>query len=300
MARVALVLGSGGARGYAHIGVIDELEARGHDIVAISGCSMGAVIGGIYLAGQLESYRRWVSKLKTLDILRLLDFSWESSGAIRGVKIMRRLGRLTDEFNIEDLPAPLTIVATDMTRQRELWFQSGSLSDAIRASIAIPGIMTPVEQQGRFLVDGGLLNPLPILPAVASHDADIIIAVNATATSPKNVTLEELLPSPTEIKVETEESWFSSLRKRFSSDDATQAPSAQALGKLDLMLKAFDITQAALAQYKIAGYPPDVLINVPKSVCGTHEFQRATPMIELGRHLARDALDRFEAGYSEG
>ena len=164
--RVALTLGSGGARGYAHIGVIEELEARGYEIVALSGCSMGAVVAGVYAAGQLEAYRDWVCELDYLDVLKLVDVVWSPMGAMRATKVMSKLEELIGERLVEELPLPLTTVATDLLHQREVWFQSGSLLNAIRASIAIPGVITPVEVDGRTLVDGGLLNPLPITPTV--------------------------------------------------------------------------------------------------------------------------------------
>ena len=191
--RVALVLGSGGARGYAHIGVIEELEARGYDVVAIAGCSMGAVIGGVYAAGELQGYRDWVTQLDYFDVLRLVDVTWNPMGAMRASKVMMRISKLVGDTRIEDLPIPLTTVATDIGRQREVWFQSGPLLQAIRASIAVPGIITPVHIGDQVLVDGGLLNPLPIIPTVSAQ-ADLILAVNATAQTHKPVTLEELLP----------------------------------------------------------------------------------------------------------
>ena len=181
--RVALVLGSGGARGYAHIGVIEELQARGYTIGCIAGCSMGAVVGGIYAAGKLREYREWIESLDYLDVLRLLDVSFRL-GAIRGEKIFGKIRELLGEINIEDLSIPYTAVATDLTNQQEIWFQEGCLHQAMRASAAIPSLFTPVVQGKRMLVDGGLLNPLPIVPVVASH-CDLIIAVNLSATNQK-------------------------------------------------------------------------------------------------------------------
>ncbi|MDW5377107.1 patatin-like phospholipase family protein [Halomonas sp. HP20-15] len=322
--RVALVLGSGGARGYAHIGVIEELEVRGYEVVAIAGCSMGAVIGGVYAAGELQGYRDWVTQLDYFDVLRLVDVTWNPMGAMRASKVMMRISKLVGDTLIEDLPIPLTTVATDIGRQREVWFQSGPLLRAIRASIAVPGLITPVRIGDQVLVDGGLLNPLPIIPTVSAH-ADLIVAVNATAQTHKPVTLEELLPAAEAAEEQEREAerdaagrgfsfWLNGMRSRAqrmfvndngvgasesTSDNASESDGGtraaeRAWGKLDIMLTSFEITQAALAKYKIAGYPPDVLVEIPKTVCGAYEFHRAEALICLGRHLAAQALDRYE------
>lgn len=351
--RVALVMGSGGARGYAHIGVIEELEARGYEIVAISGCSMGAVVGGVYAAGQLQGYRDWVCRLDSFDVLRLVDVTWSPMGAMRASKVMSQLETLVGDVRIEDLPIPVTTVATDLVRQREVWFQSGSLLEAMRASIAVPGVITPVQRGDQVLVDGGLLNPLPIIPTVSAQ-ADFVLAVNVTAHSPRPVSLEELLPPEQVAEEQAREQardaagidftrWLKGVRgaaSRWFGDNGTadepggtderaeggeespqreddksrqrqgeesrqrQEDKSRQLqdeetrrrqwGRLDMVLASFDITQAALAKYKVAGYPPDVLIEVPKTVCGAFEFHRAETLIRLGRHLAVEALDRFE------
>jgi len=313
--RVALVLGSGGARGYAHIGVIEELEVRGYEVVAIAGCSMGAVIGGVYAAGELQGYRDWVTQLDYFDVLRLVDVTWNPMGAMRASKVMMRISKLVGDTRIEDLPIPLTTVATDIGRQREVWFQSGPLLRAIRASIAVPGIITPVRIDDQVLVDGGLLNPLPIIPTVSAH-ADLIVAVNATAQTHKPVTLEELLPAAEAAEEQQREAerdaagrgfsfWLNGMRSRAqrmfvtdnepaSENDSGTRAAERAWSKLDIMLTSFEITQAALAKYKIAGYPPDVLVEIPKTVCGAYEFHRAEALICLGRHLAAQALDRYE------
>ena len=175
--RVSLVLGSGGARGLAHIGVIQVLEETGYEISYISGCSIGAMIGGIYAAGSLDAYTDWVTDMQAKDILNLLDFSFGWQGLFKGDRIIGILREMVGEKNIEDLDLGFTAVATDLKEQREIWFNSGPLFDAIRASIAIPSVLTPWEYQGKTLVDGGLLNPVPIAPALNQH-ADRIIAVN--------------------------------------------------------------------------------------------------------------------------
>ncbi|TDX30491.1 NTE family protein [Modicisalibacter xianhensis] len=326
--RIALVLGSGGARGYAHIGVIDEVVARGYEVIAIAGCSMGAVIGGVYSTGQLENYRDWVCQLDYFDVLKLVDVTWNAMGAIRAGKVMGKLKELVGDVQIEDLPVPLTTVATDLTRQREVWFQSGPLLRAIRASIAVPGVITPLRIGDQILVDGGLLNPLPIVPTVSAH-ADLILAVNATAQSHQPVTLEELLPPDEAAEEHAREAeleaqgkgftgWVGGMRNRaqrmftpnengLESEAETtngemdrQRATERAWSKLDIMLASFEITQAALAKYKIAGYPPDVLVDIPKTVCGAYEFHRAEGLIRLGRHLAAQALDRYEGKNAGG
>ncbi len=175
--RIALALGSGGARGYAHIGVIDELRERGHDIVAISGSSMGAVIGGLEAGGKLGAYTDWVTTLAPRDVLRLLDPAFTGPGALWGQKVMERVADLLDGVRIEELPIPFTAVATDLTHGREVWFQRGSLATAMRASIGIPSIFTPVVVSGRLLADGGLLNPVPV-DALLGSDVDLTVAVS--------------------------------------------------------------------------------------------------------------------------
>lgn len=316
--RVALVLGSGGARGYAHIGVIEEIEKRGYEIACIAGCSMGAVVGGIYAAGKLQDYRNWIESLDYLDVLRLVDVSFRL-GAIRGEKVFGQIRKIVGEINIEDLRIPYTAVATDLTNQQEIWFQEGCLHQAMRASAAIPSLFTPVMQGNRMLVDGGLLNPLPIVPVVSSH-CDLIIAVNLNATNQKHYTLPVIQRPPAfksrfDNLVRSLGSHLPFRRKQAEQlllleQEALQAqaadinpwlegaePEAQqpaaapetagapksATGSfiidnvgpaslLDLINQSFEVMQTSLAQYKIAGYPPDVLINVPKRVCRFFEF----------------------------
>ena len=177
---VSLVLGSGGARGLAHIGVINWLDENGYEINSISGSSMGALIGGIYAAGELQTYTDWVTKLEKMDVLRLLDFSFGEGGLIKGERIINVLRELIGNHKIEDLPCSFTAVASDLENQKEVWLNKGPLFDAIRASIAIPSIFTPVEYRGKRLVDGGLLNPIPIAPTLKDK-TDMTIAVNLSA-----------------------------------------------------------------------------------------------------------------------
>ena len=336
--RVALVLGSGGARGYAHIGVIEELEARGYEIACIAGCSMGAVIGGIYAAGKLKEYRDWTQSLDYLDVLRLLDVSFRL-GAIRGEKVFGKIREIVGEVNIEDLSIPFTAVATDLTNQQEIWFQEGCLHQAMRASAAIPSLFTPVIQGKRMLVDGGLINPLPIVPVVSSH-CDLIIAVNLNSTNQQHYQLPVIerppaLKSRFDLVMNSLGSRLPSFRRKQGEDDelllqeeAAQEPSnpwlqqsatptpARTDGRsagatksasgsrvanlsgpaslLELINQSFEVMQTSLAQYKIAGYPPDILINVPRHACRFFEFYKAPELIMLGRQIARDTLEKYE------
>lgn len=325
---VALVLGSGGARGYAHIGVIEEVERRGYSIECIAGCSMGAVIGGVYAAGGLQAYREWVSGLAYLDVLRLLDFGFGNLGAIRGERIFSRIHEIVGDLNIEDLRIPFTAVATDLTNQQEVWFQQGSLQQAMRASAAIPSLFSPVRQGSRVLVDGGLLNPLPIIPVVSAH-CDLIMAVNLNANHTNGYTLP-VIERPAPIRQQLEQ-WMDSLSLRnllhWNSEeeegerqgtlDISEEPSDAEVAAnrqkdetkpvradipigpasmLELVNLSFETMQASLTKYKIAGYPPDVVFDVPKRLCKFFEFQRAPELIELGRMIASDTLDRFEQG----
>ncbi|WP_437880588.1 patatin-like phospholipase family protein [Pseudomonas sp. LRF_L74] len=330
--KVALVLGSGGARGYTHIGVIEELERRGYEIGCVAGCSMGAVVGGIYAAGKLRDYREWTESLDYLDVLRLLDVSFRL-GAIRGEKVFGKIHEILGDVNIEDLPIPYTAVATDLTNQQEIWFQEGSLHKAMRASAAIPSLFTPVAQGQRMLVDGGLLNPLPIVPVVSSH-CDLIVAVNLNALNQHHYTLpvierpaalknridqlvgslssrlpflkreagEELqLQSPLKDSNPWLESTLPATLASEGNDAQKSASGTRVMSNvgpaslLELVNQSFEVMQTSLAQYKIAGYPPDILINVPRRVCRFFEFHKAPELIELGRQIASDTLDKYEA-----
>ena len=303
---VALALGSGGARGYTHLGVIDELLVRDYDIVAISGCSMGAIVGGFYCAGKLEELRQWITSLSYVEVLKLVDFSLLSNGAIRGDRVFNILSAMLDGQQIEDLTLPFTAIATDLTNKKEIWFQSGSLNEAIRASAAIPSLLAPVQSSGRLLVDGGVLNPLPITPCVSAH-ADYIIAVdlNAGVPMPQDFVCQ---PQPSR---QQKDDWFNSvvnsaidkagawLEKREQQEKSKSQQMAQEnLGKLEILNEMFEVMQASLSEFKTAGYPPDLMIRMPSNCCEMFEFYRADEMIKLGRHIAVQALDAFEQGDS--
>ncbi|MGH1463121.1 MAG: patatin-like phospholipase family protein [Neptuniibacter sp.] len=292
MATVSLVLGSGGARGYAHIGAIEEIHRRGYEIIAISGSSIGALIGGMYAAGKLPEYRDWVSGLTWMKVVRLLDFTL-SKGAIRGDKIFVQLAEILGNPEIQTLPIDYTAVSADLVSQKEIWFQKGPLLDAIRASVAVPGLFTPVVKEGRVLVDGGVLNPLPIIPAVASQ-ADIIIAVDLNTGDVNHSHLT--LPSNKYLRRSgMSDEWHMPGVDRPKSDE-TETIATDIGGRMDILLNSVEVMQASLAEYKIAGYPPDLLIRIPKDLCSFYDFHRAVETIEYGRLAAREKLEALEKG----
>jgi NTE family protein len=288
MTSVSLVLGSGGARGYAHIGVIEVLEARGYRISCIAGSSMGALVGGLYAAGALEAYREWVMGLSRLQILRLLDLTF-GLGTIRGDRLFQKITDLAGDPDIETLPIPFTAVATDIIHHKEVWFQRGSLQSAIRASVAVPGVFAPIVDAHRVLVDGGVLNPLPIIPVVAAR-SDLIIAVDLNSSPsmpeialPRALSLIPTIPDNVAIASVLKKRGAQSGENKFKLDS-----------NLDVLMCSLEVMQGALSQYKIAGYSPDVLMNIPTETCSFHDFHRAREVIEVGRKVAIQCLDALE------
>ncbi len=286
--RVSLVLGSGGARGYAHIGVIEALLESGCEIGSVSGSSMGALIGGLYASGKLDRYKSWVLGLDLIDVAKLLDFTFGGAGIIEGERVFEKLEEMIGDVKIEELPIPFTAVATDLMRQKEVWIQQGRLIDAIRASIAIPTLFTPKKLHGRYLVDGGLLNPLPIAPTLASN-GDLTIAVSLNDPNTK-------LPKIALPKVQIErkslfEEWLDDMRQKALDFVAREKKTnVEEMGPFDIVGRSIDIMQNAIQESKMAGYTPDILIPIPKESCGFYEFHRAYELIEIGRVLTKERL----------
>jgi len=288
--RVSLVLGSGGARGYAHIGVIEELEARGYEIACISGSSMGALIGGLYACGKLQEYKDWVLELDALDVASLLDFSWNSKGVVRGKKLMSKLDEIIGEVFIEELPIDYTAVATELRRNREVWFQEGRLLDAIRASISIPTFFTPVEYDGMLLVDGGVLNPLPVAPTMSTH-SDITIAVSLFGEDKPPVINMPKSIEQRESKLQTIADEMIKRARKWFEDDENDENEFHLFDIFDMTLESM---QKTLIGYRLGGYPPDIIIDIPQGVCSTLDFHRAYEVIETGRVLTQRVLSQLE------
>lgn len=279
--RVSLVLGSGGARGYAHIGVIDELLARGHEIVAVSGASIGALIGGAYAAGKLENFREACLKLNRLDVFRMMTPTIGKPGIIKADRIMAFLEEIIGECRIEDLAIPYCAVAADVLARREVWFRSGSLLAAIRASISIPSVFKPVMIDGRLLADGGLLNPLPMESSLRP-DADLTVAVALFGK-------DSLLSNLRQRENETEKMNAKGKRKKSSSPFE---PLPDDLDLLKMTLLSLDLMQERIQASRIAVNPPDIYIDVPASLGTTFDFAKAEEFIPYGRELAATAFDR--------
>jgi NTE family protein len=285
---VSLVLGSGGARGLTHIGIIRWLEEQGYRIEAISGASMGALVGGIYAAGELDTYREWVCALRRADVLRFLDLSFSVGGLFKGDRIMDTLREMVGEYAIENLPISYTAVAVDIDRQREVWFSNGPLFDAIRASIAVPTIFTPHEYRGMTLLDGGLLNPVPIAPTFRDF-TDLTIAVNLNAEPAATVESES---EHNEVAVQVEGKDLRSRILQFLDGigESMRESEERDLTVFELVSRSFETMQNAIAGLKLAAYSPDVVIDVPRDLCEAHEFHRARELIEKGYQLAAETI----------
>ena len=302
--RVALVLGAGGARGLAHIGVIQAIEERGYEVAGIAGASMGALVGGIYAAGRLSEYSDWATGLERSDVLKLLDFGFGFPGLIRGDRVIGALRELVGDHLIEDLPIPYVAAATDLASQREVWLTRGKLFDAIRASIAIPMIFTPHMLDGRELVDGGLLSPIPIA-ATRQMRVDRVIAVDVNGpVSWINAGLE---PRAKEItagqgggvaREPGADEGPSTLRERMANlweglagSNGDPDKPAKSRSVMDLMSRSLDTMQAHMSRVQLAQDPPDLLIQISRETATFYEFWRAAELVEKGREAANKALD---------
>lgn len=283
MKKVRLVLGSGGARGMAHIGVIEELERAGIEIVEVVGCSMGAVVGGIYCAGYLAEYKHWLIRLTRLDVFRLLDFTLSAQGFVKGERVFKAIAEFIGDHQIENFRIPFTAVAADITHEKEIHYRSGSLFEALRASIAIPTILTPVSQGKVKLVDGGVLNPLPV-NLVNKQPDEWVVAVNLNAnlaTTPAQETLEENKERDAFGKMlDTILATFPKFESEKTADN---------LGLFDLLNKSYDMTQDRLTHLMIDVYKPDLVVEISRHACGVFEFYRANEIIEEGRKAFHSA-----------
>ncbi|GJM62100.1 patatin-like phospholipase family protein [Persicobacter diffluens] len=299
--KVALVLGSGGARGLAHIGVIEALMANGFEISSLAGSSIGAVVGGCYARGKLDAAKNWFGALDKFGLFGLLDFTLSRQGLVKGDKLFDNLKTIIGDRLIDDLYLPYVAIATDINQSKEIIFRHGSLFTAMRASVAIPSFITPFFYHGKELVDGGICNPLPI-NRVHRHRGDICIAVDINANIPYEAPpVKQNMPS--ELNIQGEQGTYEKNIKTFISFfTQNQTVSAQKqqitsneLGFFELINRSFDIMQDHMAEQMLQNHPPDVLIKISRKACGTLDFYKIDEMIEAGKKATISALR--EKGY---
>ncbi|MBR9974952.1 MAG: patatin-like phospholipase family protein [Bacteroidetes bacterium] len=293
MESIALVLGSGGARGLAHIGVIRLLEERGYGIRCIAGSSIGALIGGIHAAGKLDEFEEWVRAISRVDIVTYLDVAWGKGGLVKGDRIINALVDLVGDVHIEVLPIRFTAVATDLVRQREVVFTSGRLFDAIRASMSVPLLFTPCTLDGVDYIDGGVLNPVPVT-ALADSSADLTVAVycggQATHPEPESESRSSVPSKLPPALLEVQDK-IRSFMHRFFSTSVPQDESRD-WGTYEVAMQSFEAMQNTIARHKLAAFPPDILVEIPRNACRTIDYDRAAELIALGYDAARKTLDR--------
>lgn len=303
---IALALGSGGARGLAHIGVIRRLRESGYNPEYIAGTSIGSLVGGIFAAGKLDNYEEWARDLTRRDMVRLLDFSFTRGAIFKGDRVIDAICELIGDQNIEDLEVGFTAVATDIREQSEVWLGRGSLFTAIRASTAIPTLMSPVELNGRLLADGGLVNPIPIAPTL-NHGSSMTIAVDLNARREgiraKNGVQKgkDQSESAKEGEQQTDEAEPGKYKKaiadfieKLKPGNDSDSNSMPAPGFLQMSTQTIEIMQNGIARLKLAAYKPDMVISIPRDLCAFWEFDRAAEMIEFGYERASVAIEEFE------
>ena len=288
--RISLVLSSGGARGLVHIGAIRALEDHGYDIACISGSSMGALVGGIHARGKLDVFAEWVRALKRNDIVQLLDIGWGRTGSLfKGERVIEVLKDLIGEQDIEDMPVTFTAVATDINRKREVWINKGPLFDAVRASIAIPMVFEPVRRGDQLLLDGGVLNPLPVGPTL-NDDTQLTVAVdvNGQDVRPLNVRMPMDEVQVLQEQLQDDLEGNASIRQAISDffegfRPGTVTPTEP--GMFAIALEAMDSMQVTISRLKASVYTPDVIVRVPRNVAHFFEYERAGELIDLGYEL---------------
>jgi NTE family protein len=281
---VSLVLGSGGARGLAHIGVIHWLIENGYEIRSISGASIGALVGGIHAIGKLDVYAEWVMALERLDVLRLLDPTIGRPGIFKGERIISVLRELVGDAHVEQLPVSYTAVATDLETGEEVWLRQGNLFDAIRASMATPMVFTPFRHGRRQLIDGAVVNPVPIAPTLDDPTA-LTVAVDLSGPAE-----QDPLPGRSASLVADNAYHRRILKFIDALRPGTQAKEPSH-GMFGVAMVAMQAMQDTIARLRTAAYMPDVMIEIPRNACGFFEFWKAEELIALGRERTARAFE---------
>lgn len=284
---VSLVLSGGGARGIAHIGVLEVLLERGYHIQSIAGTSMGALVGGVYATGNLPAFRQWLCNLDLVKVLGLIDFALLTPGLLKGDRLFQQLSEFMPDTLIESLPLHYAAVATDLAAREEVVFREGSLFEAVRASIAIPTVFTPVQSQNRILVDGGVLNNIPV-NQVHRQEGDLLVVVDVNAEIPA-----EPVAASSTIPQERLENYRRKLQE-FNAYLHRVWPRERPdrLGYFDLITQTISLMTNHMAQLMLQQYKPDVLIQVSRDACGLFDFLRAEDLIAWGRQAAERSLQQ--------
>lgn len=285
---VALVLSSGGARGLAHIGAIEELERRGYCITSIAGCSMGALIGAMYAAGKLAEVKEWMVHLDKKKILSLVDFSFSLNHLVKGEKVMDALKEIVPDVNIEDLPIPYAAVATDWNSGKEVVFKKGSLYEAVRSSISIPLFFNPVRKGEMLLVDGGLVNGLP-LNRVARVKGDLLVGVNVSTHDYK----EEKLMSDIIDKKTLAKSLPAAIVKRIMDYQE-----GLGLNYMTLLSRTISIMLEQNTRQQIIISKPDIAVQVQMKRYGGNDYDKAAEISLIGENKMRKALNEYEQAHA--
>ena len=303
---VALVLGSGGARGLAHIGAIEALQQRGYRISSVSGCSMGSIIAGMFCAGKLAEAKEWFLSIDKQRILQLTDFSITGNSLVKGRRIIQALQEIVPDCPIESLPVPLTLVASDLLTTDEIVFRTGSLFEAIRASISLPLFFQPVQWKGRLLVDGGILNPLP-LKQIQRTEGDILVAMNISGKD--GLTIEHKSSDLVRIAQSLQQRHLPYVPKAVQqlSDNVTHRLTAIDRAKrislqgtvnyVSMLDRMSDMQIQQNTLLALALTPPDVLATMPQYAFNTFDFDKADAIIAMGHQLMMEALDQYEKGH---
>lgn len=276
---VALVLSSGGARGLAHIGAIEELETQGYRITSLAGCSMGALVGGVYAAGKLKEFREWMKTIDRNKMLKLTDFSFGFNHIVKGSRIIEAIMEIVPDMPIEELPIPYCAIATDWKAGREVVFRKGSLFEAIRASISLPAFYEPVQRDGMILIDGGVTNPLP-LNRVVRHDGDILVGVDVSGRD--YAAMWEATTEQSKQRTSFTEKIINKLLP-----ESREFNSYIMLSRASSMM----IRQNSLLMTQLMH--PDVLIDIQMSNYGSFDYDKSEKIIAIGRKKTQQALSKI-------
>ncbi len=295
---VSLVLSGGGARGIAHIGAIEELERRGYEIASVAGTSMGALVGGVYADGAMDAFRDWMLSLDRRKILNLVDFTVSRVGLVKGDRVFNKMKDFIPDSMIEDLDIPYAAVAVDLINNKEVVFREGSLFDAIRASVSIPSVLTPVKTKDGLLIDGGVMNNIPV-EHVSRVPDDLLVVVNVNASIPvamPQISREEDEKQKRAYQKKIEE-FQAHLQKILPHGFAEKHARSheERMGYFNLIDRTVSLMTNHMAQMSLKYYPPDVLIEISRDACGTLDFFKAGEMLDMGRAATVEALDKLES-----